>query len=87
MRKAGRLVAECLDMLLPEIRSGVTTEHIDRLVFEFAVDYGAMPATLMYRLCQRHSTARQLDSIPDPIRYPIPLGQDAIDLASTPRRY
>jgi methionyl aminopeptidase len=49
MRKAGRLVAECLDMLVPEIRSGVTTEHIDLLVFEFAVDYGAMPATLMYR--------------------------------------
>jgi methionyl aminopeptidase len=37
------------DMLVPEIRSGVTTEHINRLVFEFAMDYGAMPATLMYR--------------------------------------
>src|SRR5260221_13586733 len=49
MRKAGRLVAECLDMLVPEIRSGVTTEHIDRLVFEFAMDHEAMPATLMYR--------------------------------------
>ena len=47
MRKAGRLVAECLDMLVPEIRSGVTTEHIDRLVFEFAMDYGAMPGTLI----------------------------------------
>jgi hypothetical protein len=47
MRKAGRLVAECLDMLVPEIRSGVTTEHIDRLVFEFAIDYGAMPGTLI----------------------------------------
>jgi methionine aminopeptidase len=46
MRKAGRLVAECLDMSVPEIRSGVTTEHIKRLVFEFAMDYGAMPATL-----------------------------------------
>jgi hypothetical protein len=45
--KAGRLVAECLDMLVPEIRSGVTTEHIDRLVFEFAMDYGAMPGTLI----------------------------------------
>jgi methionyl aminopeptidase len=49
MRKAGRLVAECLDVLVPEIRSGVTTDHIDRLVFEFAMDHGAMPATLMYR--------------------------------------
>ena len=49
MRKAGRLVAECLDMLVPEIRPGVTTDRIDRIVFEFAMDHGARPATLMYR--------------------------------------
>jgi methionyl aminopeptidase len=49
MRKAGRLVAECLDILGPEIRSGVSTDRIDRLVFEFAMDHGALPATLMYR--------------------------------------
>ncbi|MEZ5787089.1 MAG: type I methionyl aminopeptidase [Xanthobacteraceae bacterium] len=49
MRKAGQLVAECLDILGPEIRPGVTTDRIDRLVFEFAMDHGALPATLMYR--------------------------------------
>src|SRR5215471_8486192 len=49
MRKAGRLAAECLDMLVGEIKPGVTTEHIDRLVFEFGMDRGALPATLMYR--------------------------------------
>lgn len=49
MRKAGRLVAECLDMLGPEVRPGATTDRIDRLVFEFAMDHGALPATLMYR--------------------------------------
>jgi methionyl aminopeptidase len=49
MRKAGRLAAECLDMLVDEIAPGVTTEHIDRKVFEFGVDHGALPATLMYR--------------------------------------
>jgi methionyl aminopeptidase len=49
MRKAGRLAAECLDMLVSEIAPGITTEHIDRLVFEFAMDHGALPATLMYR--------------------------------------
>jgi methionyl aminopeptidase len=49
MRRAGQLVAQCLDMLVPEIRAGVSTEHIDRLVFDFAMDHGAMPATLMYR--------------------------------------
>jgi methionyl aminopeptidase len=32
---------------------GVATEHIDRLMFEFAIEYGAMPATLMYRGCAK----------------------------------
>ncbi|WP_439575589.1 type I methionyl aminopeptidase [Phreatobacter sp.] len=49
MRRAGRLVAECLDMLTGEVREGVPTERIDQLVFEFAMDHGAFPATLMYR--------------------------------------
>jgi len=49
MRKAGRLVAECLDMLVDEVKEGVPTDRIDRLVFEFALDHGALPATLGYR--------------------------------------
>ena len=49
MRKAGRLAAECLDMLTDEVRPGVPTEKIDRLVFDFALAHTAMPATLMYR--------------------------------------
>ncbi len=49
MRKAGRLVAECLDMLVDEVKEGIPTERIDRLVFEFALDHGALPATLGYR--------------------------------------
>ena len=49
MRKAGRLVAECLDMLTDEIAPGVPTEKIDRLVFDFALAHNATPATLMYR--------------------------------------
>ena len=49
MRRAGRLAADCLDMLAREVRPGVTTETIDRLVFDFALDHNALPATLMYR--------------------------------------
>ncbi len=49
MRKAGRLVAECLDMLQDEVRPGVTTNRIDDLVLDFAGSHGAWPATLMYR--------------------------------------
>jgi methionyl aminopeptidase len=49
MRKAGRLVAECLDLLAAEVRPGVTTAALDRFVFDFAMAHGALPATLMYR--------------------------------------
>jgi methionyl aminopeptidase len=49
MRAAGRLVAECLDMLVDEVKPGVLTDRIDRRVFEFGMDHGATPATLMYR--------------------------------------
>jgi methionyl aminopeptidase len=49
MRRAGRLVAEVLDQLADRVEPGVTTESLDRFVFEFARDHGALPATLMYR--------------------------------------
>jgi methionyl aminopeptidase len=49
MRLAGRLTAEALDMLVPEVRPGVATEALDRLVVEFARDRRAIPAPLNYR--------------------------------------
>ncbi len=49
MRKAGRLTAEALDLLVEHIRPGVTTAALDRLVFTFAMDHGAYPAPLDYR--------------------------------------
>ena len=49
MRRAGRLVAESLDMLAGHVRPGVTTNALDRLMFDFAVANGAFPATLDYR--------------------------------------
>ena len=49
MRKAGRLTAEALDMLVDEVRPGVTTQRLDDLAFQFAMDHGAYPAPLDYR--------------------------------------
>jgi methionyl aminopeptidase len=49
MRKAGQLVAECLDMLVGEVEPGIPTDKLDKLVLDFAFDHGAVPATLMYR--------------------------------------
>ena len=49
MRKAGRLAAEVLDMLVPLVRPGVTTEALDRTCHDFIVRHGAVPAPLGYR--------------------------------------
>jgi methionyl aminopeptidase len=49
MARAGRLVAEALDLLVEEVKPGVTTEALDRFVYDFAMDHGAVPAPLNYR--------------------------------------
>lgn len=49
MRKAGRLAAEALDMIGPYVKPGVSTIELDDRVFQFALDHGAIPATLNYR--------------------------------------
>ncbi|HUO11508.1 MAG TPA: type I methionyl aminopeptidase, partial [Caulobacteraceae bacterium] len=49
MRRAGRLAAECLDMLVPHVVPGVSTETLDRLAREFILDAGALPACLFYK--------------------------------------
>ncbi|MGA0531298.1 type I methionyl aminopeptidase [Hansschlegelia sp. KR7-227] len=49
MRRAGRLVAEALDVLGERVAPGVTTESLDKLALEFGLDHGALPACLYYR--------------------------------------
>ncbi|MEL6196841.1 MAG: type I methionyl aminopeptidase [Pseudomonadota bacterium] len=55
MRRAGRLAAECLDMIGAHVRPGVRTEELDRLCHDFIVSHGATPATLGYRGYQHSS--------------------------------
>jgi methionyl aminopeptidase len=62
MRNAGQLTARCLDMLTGYVKPGVPTDAIDRLVFEFGMDHGAQPATLMYR-GYRKSTCTSLNHV------------------------
>ncbi|WP_439272152.1 type I methionyl aminopeptidase [Pseudochrobactrum sp. HB0163] len=49
MRKVCAITAECLDALNDIVKPGVTTNEIDRFVFEFGADRGVVPATLNYR--------------------------------------
>lgn len=62
MRKAGRLTAEALDLLVDLVRPGVPTLDLDRVVYEFARDNGAVPATLFYR-GYRHSTCTSINHV------------------------
>ncbi len=49
MRAAGRLAAECLDMITSQVFPGQTTGELDRLCHEFIIARGAVPAPLGYR--------------------------------------
>ncbi len=62
MRKAGALVAQCLDELTDIVKPGVPTSRIDDFVRDFAFDHGAYPATLMYR-GYRYSTCTSINHV------------------------
>ena len=49
MRKAGRLTAEALDLLVPMVKPGVTTDELDQVIVEFAKAHNAIPAPYNYR--------------------------------------
>jgi methionyl aminopeptidase len=50
MRIAGRLAAEVLEMLVPHVRPGVSTDELDRLAYEHIVDVqNAVPANVGYK--------------------------------------
>ena len=49
MRAAGRLTAECLDMIGSHVVPGVRTEELDAICHDFITERGATPAPLGYR--------------------------------------
>jgi methionyl aminopeptidase len=56
------LAAETLDMLVPHMVPGVTTAEIDRLIHQFIVERGGVPATLGYR-GYTHSTCISINHV------------------------
>ena len=62
MRRAGRLAAEVLDMLVPEVKPGVTTAHIDKLAYDYTVAHGGTPACLGYR-GYRHTVCTSINHV------------------------
>ncbi|QNT79104.1 type I methionyl aminopeptidase [Entomobacter blattae] len=49
MRAAGRLAAETLDMITPYVKPGVSTEELNKIIHDYTLDHGAVPATLNYK--------------------------------------
>jgi methionyl aminopeptidase len=62
MRRAGRLAAECLDMIAGEVRPGITTSRLDDLIRQFVFDHGALSATIGYR-GYRHASCISLNHV------------------------
>ncbi|HEX5007359.1 MAG TPA: type I methionyl aminopeptidase [Hyphomonadaceae bacterium] len=62
MRKAGRLAAECLDMLAPHVVPGVLTSTLDDLAREFVLDRGGIPACLFYK-GYRHTVCTSINEV------------------------
>ncbi len=62
MRTAGRLAAECLDMVAQHVRPGVTTAALDDLIREFVFCRGALSATIGYR-GYRHASCISLNHV------------------------
>ncbi len=49
MRKAGRLAAEVLDMLVEHVQPGVSTIELDHLAYDYVIAHGGVSATIFYR--------------------------------------
>jgi len=49
MRRACRFNAELMDYVRTQVRAGITTNEIDRIVHEYTLDHGHIPACLGYR--------------------------------------
>jgi methionyl aminopeptidase len=62
MRRAGRLAAEVLDLLVPEVAPGAMTERLDRLAYEYILDHHATPACLGYR-GYRHTLCTSINHV------------------------
>ncbi len=62
MRKAGRLAAEVLDLMVPLTQPGVTTAELDKVAYEYVLDNGGIPACLGYR-GYRHTLCTSINHV------------------------
>lgn len=49
MEKVGKLAAECLQNVGKYVKAGITTNELDKIVYDFNMSHGSTPATLNYK--------------------------------------
>jgi len=62
MRRAGRLAAEALDLLVPLVKPGVTTAELDKAAYDYVTAHGGLPACLGYR-GYRHTLCTSINHV------------------------
>src|SRR5882724_6468849 len=62
MRRAGRLAAEVLDLLVPLVKPGVTTAALDKIAYDYIIAHDAIPACLGYR-GYRHTVCTSINHV------------------------
>jgi len=62
MRKAGRLAAEVLDLMVEAVEPGVTTAALDKIAYDYVVSHGSVPACLGYR-GYRHTLCTSINHV------------------------
>ncbi|HEY8950165.1 MAG TPA: type I methionyl aminopeptidase [Rhizomicrobium sp.] len=62
MRKAGRIAAEVLDLMVDAVKPGVTTAHLDKIAYDYVISQGAVPACLGYR-GYRHTLCTSINHV------------------------
>src|SRR5471032_723932 len=62
MRRAGRVAAEVLDLLVPLVKPGVTTADLDKIAYDYIVAHGAIPSCLGYR-GYRHTVCTSINHV------------------------
>jgi methionyl aminopeptidase len=62
MRKAGRIAAEVLDLMVDAVKPGVTTAYLDKIAFDYVIAQGAVPACLGYR-GYRHTLCTSINHV------------------------
>ncbi|HEY2032582.1 MAG TPA: type I methionyl aminopeptidase [Rhizomicrobium sp.] len=62
MRKAGRIAAEVLDLMVEAVKPGVTTACLDKIAYDHVIARGAVPACLGYR-GYRHTLCTSINHV------------------------